>query len=317
MNREWFRMLTETALKEKLSEADLDRIHSQSYLKIFHFSSWQKASQTEKIKALQFLEYDYALKQGRYPAEVKVIDMNSINNIGSYGCKENRIYLNLNHLESKYDYANYLCLAATLHEGRHAYQHVSINNKGFHENEKEVQLWKMNSSDTGFYYSPDERESYRFQPVEIDANDYAEQELSNCYQYIKDNIGSDERSYKQYFNLVERGLKIYEKEALKVHGPNYIEKIEKSIEREYNNQLEQKNLNSLYHSNEQKNSLLKEAHGQTITYNSSEYSAIMKRINELYKQLVSVRDIVTEAVEERKELSQVIKQKEKDYELEI
>ncbi|WP_131923024.1 hypothetical protein [Hazenella coriacea] len=120
--------------------------------------------------------------------------------------------------------------------------------------------------------------------------------------------------------------------------PSYIEEIAKSIEKEYNNQFEeQKNLSSPKNSHEQKIEQTKEANEQILTHNSSQFSAIMNRINELYKQqtgkdlvpslskksnnmdgihnesqpLINVRDVITEAVEERKELSQVINQKEK------
>lgn len=163
----------------------------------FETENWNKLSSIERREALQYLENQMALEQGRSPREVYVNDTLGKGQCGYYSPNDpTRIHINRDHLQSSKKGSQYDAMNTVIHEGRHAYQDDCIQGRLRNENLKEVELWKKNY-DKDVYNEPGntikERLNYRYQPIEEDANNFTQNKMES----FSDRFSSD-RNYSKY-----------------------------------------------------------------------------------------------------------------------
>lgn len=279
-----------------------------SYQDIFHITNWEKATYNEKLAALQALENDYAARQGRPPCTIQPEELDP-DEVGYYFNEDNTILINkefLIGLDPEHEWAHishYMCVNTILHEGRHAYQYFAMSHDVHHDKE-EVRKWRENAK---IYYTS-EIDLYRLQPLERDAYDYAETETNNIFADLEANFGEN-RWYRYFSNIFVIEKNEAEISALNHYGLDYIQEIDQRISDEYKKKLEKelapKKLPDL--SNKSPKDIL----------DSFKFLKVSGQLKD--KDMTGVRDIrnlVSEAVEERKALSEVINWKERDSELE-
>lgn len=190
--------------------------------------NWIVATTDQRRQYLQDFEDYEAIEQGRKARTIVPVNMGNANYCGNYDPDSpDTIQINEEHLSD--DLANqgfnYECLDTVLHEGRHAYQDDAINGKIEH-NPEETELWRMNSTD-GIYKTQDQA-TYRFQPLEADANNFAHSEIDQ----IKSQVGED-LGYDKYIEGREYSDELAAKSAEARYGENYEAEIEKSVREQY------------------------------------------------------------------------------------
>jgi hypothetical protein len=144
---------------------------------------WQALSPIQKAEVAQQLEDAHAAATGRPPVPI-VLDTNMDPRIlGQYNHGLNdklqlveppTITLNPSRLGPNMGPPE--LTNTILHEGQHGYQYYSIANPGTHFEPAEVDIWKNNAPPYGVYRSGNQYgyDSYREQPIEIDAHDVAD-----------------------------------------------------------------------------------------------------------------------------------------------
>jgi len=140
-------------------------------------SEWSSMDCSERLSALQAIEDRMALESERFACPVESREMRSVGNGISLGCfdpSSGRIYINSSQLEpgSKYGDDPKMLITACLHEGRHSYQHQSVNGAVIHSDREECERWKENF-DNYITFKENPRAYYE-QPVEADAREFAE-----------------------------------------------------------------------------------------------------------------------------------------------
>lgn len=205
-----------------------------AYKSTFHNKNWNESTFEEKLQALQFLENDYANKQGRNACEVKAEKMPHISYSGYYNPEDNTIYINEEHLldSNANKIFNYLSVDTILHEGRHAYQHNAIKNENLHDDQKQVEVWKMNFNNN-VYMDPRKGYLYRMQSLERDANDYSAVETEKIFNDLEKKYGPNEGYDKYKENIRDNYFIKNEELAKNTFGDSYKEKIDRLVQLQY------------------------------------------------------------------------------------
>ena len=190
----------------------------------FRTENWSNLNIGERYKALQEIEHALAEEQGRYERQIQLrhfdIDEDGVT-LGEYDSNSSKIYINEDFLTDKNVYFNqyfnqYHALCNICHEGRHAYQHDTMNeNKVFEHN-------------LCGGYQNDPRPDYRFQPIEDDAYNYAGKKMKEfSFAFEGDPVFA---KYQKDNELVNRA-DVRAAEAQ--YGENYREEIQLKVERDY------------------------------------------------------------------------------------
>jgi hypothetical protein len=202
---------------------------AKGYVNVLHPSMWRQLSLDQRVRVLQDLESDYAGRQGRVPYQ---IEPDQTKDIGACGCadhEQKKIFVNAEHIRN--DSSLFLAVHTVLHEGRHAYQQAAIDRDGLHHKKEEVDLWRRNRS----VYIPSTEKSfiiYRNQPLERDAEAYANLEVGKLYDQLQQKYGPSE-AYQKYAALAALEAHYVEKAVTQKWGPNYAADIDKAIGKAY------------------------------------------------------------------------------------
>lgn len=165
------------------------------YMDDFQTEKWDRLSAKERLNHLQSLENDMAAEQGR---KARKVTPKQCDCCGSYDWENpNKLYINQSYLESRVPGEQYDAMDTVIHEGRHAYQHDCIEGKIKNppESQDTISTWSKNRPDE--IYNTDDFSRYRFQPIEADANDYANDKMAS----YKDKFDKD-FNYKSYMDSI-------------------------------------------------------------------------------------------------------------------
>ena len=159
------------------------------------YENWTTLSEEQKLELLNDVEQTQARIEHRDAMTVELEDM-PMDYFGYQDSNNNRIVLNRSHILSDNPFLHRESIDTIVHEGRHAYQHYNVEVRTIHESEAEVESWRRNFSNTeyGYYqargqkiYIPledgsveemSDRRLYEYQPVEIDARNFASDVMS-------------------------------------------------------------------------------------------------------------------------------------------
>ena len=189
--------------------------------------NWPCLSPRQRLAVLQLLENDHAKACGRRSRIVTVGRRFGPNDIAEY-IHPKYICIKKEAITSNSPYSGYEAIYSVLHEGYHAFQKDCVNNLVSEEHipcRDKVDLWQKNFdvyNDDGDYSVPYIK--YRFQPIENDAYDYADAQLKNL-----SSIFSDDAHFNTCVLGKEMNRKMYENDACRMFGENYIKEIADEI----------------------------------------------------------------------------------------
>lgn len=149
--------------------------------KELEYGNWRTLSLEDKVQVLNALECDIARIEHRPPVPVYAQQLGP-DLFGGYNREDKTITINSDYIEmSSYDSDLFKEILDTLvHEGRHAYQDYNMNVCEVHPRQSEISSWRENEEDG--YCGGDASELgarlYRFQPLEIDARQFAQDVIS-------------------------------------------------------------------------------------------------------------------------------------------
>ena len=172
--QDWYRDSSVTVSRDF---CDVDEFESrtswsvQNFLErdIYREPSYSEASTEQRAEYIKDFHNNFCELSG-YSRNLHFSDSMEPNNLGAFDPVTKRIDLN----------AELLCNAnpkevmeTVMHESRHAYQDFAINNpEKVSVNSDTIATWKYNFD---HYISPEyDYEAYYYQPIEADANDFAE-----------------------------------------------------------------------------------------------------------------------------------------------
>ncbi|MEJ8752075.1 hypothetical protein WKS98_05560 [Lagierella sp. ICN-221743] len=191
--------------------------------------NWQNMTYDQRLDFYQRLENTMAASQNRPARLVAPVNMPQKNIAGYYSAADpSKIAINKSLImqdDRRYDNCDTI-----IHEGRHAFQDDCIVGRAYIGNIDDVNKisdWQKNFDQ---YQEPNGMNSdvkYRFQPVEIDAYEYANNEFDKMSQNVKD---MDLYDYKHTRNMENN---YYRLKAEQVYGKNYEEKIKNEINSSY------------------------------------------------------------------------------------
>jgi hypothetical protein len=139
------------------------------------------------------------------------------------------IKVNAEHIQN--NALEFSAVNTVLHEGRHAYQQTAIKTPGLRHDQEQVRLWAENqtvyiqNSEKMFYI-------YRNQPVERDADKYANHELKQIFDRLEQKYGKSEIC-QRYGNVVEAEAQFVADKSREKYGDNFEVKIDKAIRQAY------------------------------------------------------------------------------------
>ena len=206
-------------------------------LSAFKSSDWDKLTPVERVAELQKLEGQIAKEQGRPERTVRIQNMPDSTR-GHYSMNDpNHLWINSNLVME--DKGNYQAMQTTIHEGRHAYQDDCIRGRIVPEpqDKGKVESWAHNSSAIGGVYNSAEKSSfidYRYQPKEVDANNFANEKMDSFSSQFQDDKAFSEFSVNQ--NMENQYT---EAVAKSTYGDNYEHVIQSDIEHRYQAKVEQ------------------------------------------------------------------------------
>ncbi|MCL2410310.1 MAG: hypothetical protein FWC97_01580 [Treponema sp.] len=138
---------------------------------IFSPDDWKNWDKHERLAALNELEGQNAIDQGRVPADVEGENL-PLNINGSYDYDENKIAIDNEILESDEPYD---ALRTYYHESRHAYQYDQAEDPERADYPEQAGLWKLNFDN---YIEPEDNPAkYEAQAIEQDAREYASEKM--------------------------------------------------------------------------------------------------------------------------------------------
>lgn len=160
----------------------------------FRLENWQKLSLSEREELLNRVEHTIAAIEHRPALRVELQQMQP-RHLGYQSASENKIVLNSLYVGSNDAGMHREVLDTIVHEGRHAYQHYNVDVKLIHESGSEVETWRENFYDPEYQYYHSGTQKilipyndgsihdvdyrlYYYQPVEIDARNFASEVLS-------------------------------------------------------------------------------------------------------------------------------------------
>ncbi len=196
----------------------------------FESTSWLAKSMQERISALQGFEDEMAMEQGR-PARMIVAEQMPKSEMGYYSSdKPNSIYINTLLISEN---SCYWAMETVAHEGRHAYQDDCVTGKitPSAADIGTVEVWSHNMPGRGGAYlgSGFDFVDYRFQPIEIDANDFSKRKLESLSQHFK-----NDSAYLTFCKERQDWDDLDIKAANKRYGKNYEQVIMGIVEEKYN-----------------------------------------------------------------------------------
>ena len=151
----------------------------------FLSEKWSQLSPEQKIEVIQTIENHEAEITGRNPCPVEGKFLYTGQDgivLGQYNRQTRSIYINDSQLAPDSNYGNSFdrITKTVLHEGRHSYQHQTIEGKINHTDAKELEVWK-NNFDKYISFKEDPR-GYYTQPIEIDARKYADERFKQMME---------------------------------------------------------------------------------------------------------------------------------------
>lgn len=189
----------------------------------FTTSNWASASFDERRDALQGLENYFAGVQGRTPRTVTVDNLDK-GVMGQYSPRKSaNIFISRELLES--NTGNFMAMDTIIHEGRHAYQDDCIMwlCSPHSSDILSVGGWRENMPGRGGVYF-NSGFSYRYQPVEADAHQYASLQMDNYKGYF----GNDS-NYIAYYVDREAEDDYHATKANNTLGENFMEIIAQDV----------------------------------------------------------------------------------------
>lgn len=159
------------------------------------YENWKDLSESEKLKLLNNIEQTQASLERRDAMVVELEDLPR-NTFGYQDADNNRIVINRAHILSDHPFYHREAIDTIIHEGRHAYQHYNVDIRTIHESDAEVASWRENFYDPkygyyqllgqrmyipvgdGTYHEMSDNRLYEYQPVEIDARNFASDVMS-------------------------------------------------------------------------------------------------------------------------------------------
>lgn len=188
-------------LEPKYLEAPSDKVQQEQIaeaicdMEELEFDNWTKLSVKGKVEVLNKLEQQIADIEHRPAATIRAEEMDP--DLNGYEL-DGEIALNKENLQNTDLSPENLekVLETMIHEGRHAYQEYNVNERMVHSSEAQVESWRENyevlgyasgdpiyNSIFGFEYTNDGLRHigarlYYYQPVEIDARQFAADTMS-------------------------------------------------------------------------------------------------------------------------------------------
>lgn len=158
------------------------------------FENWSKLSLEQKTEVLNKIEQHVAAIEHRPALKVEIEQMKP-RTLGYQNDAEHKIALNTMYVSSNNPGAHREVLDTIIHEGRHAYQHYNVEVKNIHESGAEVATWRENFYEPKYRYYQSTGQKiiipyndgsrhdvdfrlYYYQPVEIDARNFAKDVMS-------------------------------------------------------------------------------------------------------------------------------------------
>ena len=151
----------------------------------FLSEKWSKLSPDQKLEVIQTIENHEAEINGRNPCPVEGKFLYTGQDgivLGQYDRETRAIYINDSQLapDSKYGNSFDRITQTALHEGRHSYQHQTVEGEINHTDTKELEVWK-NNFDKYISFKEDPR-GYYAQPIEVDARKYADERFKQMME---------------------------------------------------------------------------------------------------------------------------------------
>lgn len=182
---------TEIVTDLEMSEGIADYLETVEEIK---FENWSKLSLEQKTEVLNRIEQHVAAIEYRPALKVELEPMKP-RTLGYQSASEHKIALNSMYVASNNPGVHREVLDTIIHEGRHAYQHYNVDVKNIHESGAEVATWRENFYDPRYqyYHSTGQKiiipyndgsrhdvdfRLYYYQPVEIDARNFAKDVMS-------------------------------------------------------------------------------------------------------------------------------------------
>lgn len=159
------------------------------------YENWTNLSENEKLDLLNSVEQTQATLERRDAMMVEFEDLPR-NTFGYQDGINNKIVINRAHIQSNHPFYHREAIDTIIHEGRHAYQHYNVEIRTIHESDAEVASWRENFYDPkygyyqslgqkmyipvgdGTYHEMSDNRLYEYQPVEIDARNFASDVMS-------------------------------------------------------------------------------------------------------------------------------------------
>ena len=194
-------------IEPKYLEAPSDKIQQEQIaeaicdIEELKFDNWTKLSVKGKVEVLNTLEQRIADIEHRPAATIRAEEMDP--DLNGYEL-DGEIALNQENLQNTDLSPEKLeeVLETLIHEGRHAYQEYNVNERMVHTSEAQVENWRENyevlgyasgepiyNSIFGFEYTNDGLRAlgarlYYYQPVEIDARQFAADTMSAYHEKL-------------------------------------------------------------------------------------------------------------------------------------
>lgn len=170
----------------EMTEGIADYLETVDELK---FENWNKLTLEERKEVLNKVESQIASIEHRPPLVVELEKM-PLKTLGYQSASKHKIALNSEYVGSNNPNIHREVLDTIVHEGRHAYQHYNVDVKTVHESSAEVETWRENFYDPRYKYYQSTGQKvmipyndgrlhnvdfrlYYYQPVEIDARNFA------------------------------------------------------------------------------------------------------------------------------------------------
>ena len=182
---------TEIVTDLEMAEGIADYLETISEIK---YENWSRLTLDQRTEVLNRIEQQIAAIEHRPPLRVELEKLKP-QNMGYQSTSEQKIVLNSLIVGSNNRDIHREVLDTIIHEGRHAYQHYNVDVKMIHESGSEVMTWAENFYNPYYqYYTSGKKKIfipyhdgtthdvdyrlYYYQPVEIDARNFAADILS-------------------------------------------------------------------------------------------------------------------------------------------
>ena len=183
--------MTEIVTDLEMTEGIAEYLETVDELK---YENWCKLSLSERAAVINRIEQNVAAIEHRPALKVELEQLKP-RSLGYQCAAENKIVLNTLYVGANSRDQHREVIDTIIHEGRHAYQHYNTDVKTIHESVSEVRSWYENfyNPEYKYYHSGTQKilipyhdgtihdvdyRLYYYQPVEIDARNFAHDVLS-------------------------------------------------------------------------------------------------------------------------------------------